>query len=179
MTRGMNIGVWAVGAAMALALGVSPALAQDKLVHHEIDREANAVIRVFKTKAGDRIEFVLPMKVQRVRASEKIAADQGRVALRFGPLVYNIEKVDQDITKALAPTSSLSSEWDANLLGGVVVIKGTFADGTPLMAIPNYARYNRNPPPPPAPPPPAPAPGAAPARPPRPPATSIVWISER
>ena len=45
-----------------------------------------------------------------------------------------------------------------------MVIKGTFADGSPLMAIPNYARYNRNPPvveaPPPATPPAAAQAGA-------------------
>ncbi len=129
-------------------------------------------------KAGDKIEVVLPLQVQRVRASEKIAADRGRVALRYGPLLYNIEKVDQDITKRLGPTSPLTTEWKGDLLGGVVTIKGTFADGSPLLAIPNYARYNRNPPVPPAPPAPAPPPGSKPARPPRPPATSIVWINE-
>ncbi len=134
-------------------------------------------------KAGDRIDFTLPLQVQRVRASEKIAADQGRVALRYGPLVYNIEQVDQDIAKVLGPTSTLRAEWNANLLGGVMVIRGTFADGTPLMAIPNYARYNRNPslpPPPPAPPPAAGTPpgGGRQTRPAPPPPTSIVWIKE-
>ncbi len=53
-------------------------------------------------KAGDRIELELPMAVQRVHASEKIAATAGKVALRYGPLVYNIEQVDQDISGALA-----------------------------------------------------------------------------
>jgi DUF1680 family protein len=95
-------------------------------------------------KAGDKIEFELPMKVQRVKASEKIAADRGRVALRYGPLVYNIESVDQNVdTAVLPPTSSLTTEWKPELLSGVVVIKGTFADGSPMLAIPNYARTNR------------------------------------
>jgi uncharacterized protein len=132
-------------------------------------------------KAGDRVELTLPMKAQRVRASEKIAANRGRVALRYGPLVYNIEKVDQDITKALAASVPLATEWRAELLGGVVVIKSVFSDGTPLVAVPNFARTNRDPTPPPSPErPAAPAvPGAPP--PPRPaprPATSIVWIRE-
>jgi hypothetical protein len=39
------------------------------------------------------------MKVQRVRASEKIVADQNKVTLRYGPPMYNIETVDRDITK--------------------------------------------------------------------------------
>ena len=128
-------------------------------------------------KAGDKIELVLPMKIQRVRASEKIVMDQGRVALRYGPLVYNIEKVDQDITQVLSPDSALTTEWKGDLLGGAMVIKGTFANGSPMMAIPNYARVNRDPAPPP--PPPAPPAGAAPGtRPPPRPPTSIVWIKE-
>jgi DUF1680 family protein len=94
-------------------------------------------------KEGDRIRLVLPLEVQRVKASEKIIATWGRVALRFGPLVYNIESVDQDIEGVLDPASSLRAEWKGDLLGGVVVIHGTFADGRPLLAIPNYARLNR------------------------------------
>ncbi len=132
-------------------------------------------------KAGDVVSFVLPLAVQRVRANDRIAATKGRVALQYGPLLYNIEKVDQDITQALAAGAPLAVEWRPDLLGGVMAIKGTFADGSRLVAIPNYARYNRNPPvvetPPPAPPPPAP--GTQPVRPPPPPATSIVWMKEQ
>jgi hypothetical protein len=124
---------------------------------------------------------VLPLKIQRVRASQPVVADQGRVALRYGPLVYNIEKVDQDITQALGARTPLTTEWRPGFLGGVTVIKGTFADGSPLLAIPNYARYNREPAPPPAPPPATPPAGTPPGTAPRPtprPATSIVWIQE-
>ncbi len=96
-------------------------------------------------KPGDRIEFELPMEVQRVRATDKILNDRSKVALRYGPLMYNIEKVDQDITKPLSPSAPLSAEWKGDLLGGVVVIKGSFADGSPLLAVPNYARKNRDP----------------------------------
>ncbi|MCX5676745.1 MAG: glycoside hydrolase family 127 protein [Planctomycetota bacterium] len=94
-------------------------------------------------KAGDRIDLVLPMQVQRVKGSSRIAATAGRVALRYGPLIYNIESVDQDINSVLGPTSALSTEWKGDLLGGVLIIKGTFSDGKPLTAIPNYARLNR------------------------------------
>jgi DUF1680 family protein len=94
-------------------------------------------------EAGDKIDLVLPMPVQRVKADRRVAADVGRVALRYGPLVYNIESVDQDIDQVLSPDSALSTQWDANLLGGVMVIKGTFANGAAMTAIPNYARNNR------------------------------------
>src|SRR5215831_15357983 len=63
-------------------------------------------------KKGDRVELELPMTVQRVRAIDRIEADHGKVALRYGPLVYNIEKADVgDITKALSPDSALTTEW--------------------------------------------------------------------
>jgi len=115
-------------------------------------------------KAGDRIDFVVPMTVQRIRANEKIAADTNKVALRYGPLVYNIEKVDQDITQPLASDSKLTTEWRPDLLGGVVVIKGAFAGGEPLVAIPNFSRMNRE----------IPQADASSRRIP----TSIVWIRE-
>ncbi|MCH5372717.1 MAG: glycoside hydrolase family 127 protein, partial [Planctomycetes bacterium] len=94
-------------------------------------------------KAGDRIELVLPMHVQRIKASDKIAADAGRVAVRVGPLIYNIESVDQDLEQILPPTAVLSREWKPDLLRGVTIVKGTFADGSAMTAIPNYARLNR------------------------------------
>jgi DUF1680 family protein len=93
--------------------------------------------------AGDRIDLVLPMRVQRVKASDKVAADVGRVALRYGPLVYNIESVDQNVDLVLGPDSALSTEWNGDLLGGVMVVKGVFTNGNPMTAIPNYARNNR------------------------------------
>ena len=94
-------------------------------------------------KAGDRIDLVLPMNVQRVKGLDKIAATEGRVALRYGPLVYSVELVDQALDQALEPTSALSAEWRGKLLGGVMVIKGTWGDGSELLAVPNYARENR------------------------------------
>jgi DUF1680 family protein len=152
------------------ANGIGAITVNGATVKAPIDKGYAVISRAWKP--GDKIEFTLPLKVQRIRASEKIAADHNKVALRYGPLVYNIEKVDQDITKALSPEASLTTEWKPELLGGVMVIQGKFADGTPLLAVPNYARTNRDPQ---LPPPPPPEPGQRPAR--RPP-TSVVWINE-
>jgi uncharacterized protein len=97
-------------------------------------------------KAGDKVEFTIPLQVQRVKADEHVAADKGRVALRYGPLVYNVETVDGNAMNAVLPaTSSLSTEWRPELLDGVMVIKGKYADGSDLVAIPNYTRNNRQP----------------------------------
>ena len=94
-------------------------------------------------KTGDRIDLALPMKIQRIKGIEKIPATRGQVALRYGPLVYSVELVDQPLDKVLNPGSALSTEWRGDLLGGVMVIKGAWADGSGLLAVPNYARENR------------------------------------
>jgi DUF1680 family protein len=96
-------------------------------------------------RAGDRIDLKLPMKVQRIKASDKIAATAGQVALRYGPLIYCVEAADQELGKVLSPQAPLSAEWKGDLLGGVTVIKGTWSDGSPLTAIPYYVRDNRRP----------------------------------
>ena len=94
-------------------------------------------------REGDRLAFELPLPVQRIHAAPELPSLAGRVALRRGPLLYNLESVDQDLESVLAPDAPLSAEWQADLLGGVTVIRGTLADGKPLQAVPNYARLNR------------------------------------
>ncbi len=95
-------------------------------------------------KAGDKVDIVLPMEVQTIISDSRISANTGRIALRFGPLIYNVEKADQpDIDKYIG-TGPLSTEWRGDMLNGVMTVKGTWDDGTPLLAIPNYARNNRN-----------------------------------
>jgi hypothetical protein len=58
-------------------------------------------------------------------------------------LIYNFESEDQNLDSALGSNAALFTEWRSDLLGGVMVIKGQFLDGKPLLAIPNYARLNR------------------------------------
>ncbi len=94
-------------------------------------------------KKGDRIDLELPMAIQKVVADPKVAEDSGRVALRYGPLLYNVETADNGSIAGQIGTAPLRLEWAGNLLGGVMTIRGQWADGTPLVAIPNYARMNR------------------------------------
>jgi len=92
---------------------------------------------------GDHIDLELPLAPQIIRADPRIKADQARVALRYGPLIYNVELADQSDIGQPIGNSPLTAEWRSDLLGGVMTLKGTWANGNPLLAIPNYARMNR------------------------------------
>ncbi len=94
-------------------------------------------------KAGDRIELELPMDPQRVEADERIKADLGDAALKYGPLIYSVEAADNTSIGHKLGNDPLHTDWNADLLGGVVVINGKWDDGSPMTAIPNYARMNR------------------------------------
>lgn len=92
---------------------------------------------------GDTIELELPMEVQRLKADPRIKADANLVALQYGPLLYNVETADQHSLDQPLSNEPLKAEWRPDLLGGVMVITGKWQDGTPMLAIPNYARMNR------------------------------------
>ena len=98
-------------------------------------------------KRGDLVEFKIPFRVQRLKALDQVSADVGRVALKYGPFVYNLEAVDHpgaDLASlVLNPGEPITTEWNATLLDGVMTLKSIFANGTPLFAIPHYARNNR------------------------------------
>jgi len=107
----------------------------------EIRKGYAVITREWKT--GDRIELELPMEPQRITADERVAADRDQVAFKYGPLTYNVETVDnQNIHRKLG-NAPLQAEWRPDLLGGVMVIKGKWQDGSDLIAVPNFARMNR------------------------------------
>lgn len=121
--------------------GVHSFAVNGKLVTPRIEKGYAVVTREWQ--AGDRVDLDLPMEPQRVVADDRIKADLGAVALKYGPLIYSVETADhKDIDQPLSE-GPLRAEWKQDLLGGVVVIHGTWKDGSPMMAIPNYARMNR------------------------------------
>jgi DUF1680 family protein len=78
-------------------------------------------------KAGDVVQLVLPMPVERVYADPHVKADVGRVALQRGPIGYCLEGVDNDgqpRSFVLPKDARLTSAFEKNLLGGVVVVRG-------------------------------------------------------
>jgi uncharacterized protein len=83
------------------------------------------------------------MEPQRVQADTRIKADLGAIALKYGPLIYNVETADRQNIEQQLSDGQLKAEWRPHLLEGTVVITGTWKDGAPMMAIPNYARMNR------------------------------------
>jgi len=104
-------------------------------------------------RAGDVVEWDLPMPVRRVRAHEKVEADKGKVVLMRGPIVYCLEAVDHagaDVLKlALPPQAGLAAEHRSGLLGGVTVLRARGRDDrqreVDLTAVPYYAWANRDP----------------------------------
>ncbi len=110
---------------------------------------------------GDVIELGLPMPVRRVVAHPLVEADQGRVALQRGPLVYAAEWPDNPggtVRNLLLPDdTTLTSEFRPDLLNGVQVVTGQAvalaydAAGKvsrrkqAFTAIPYYAWANRGP----------------------------------
>jgi DUF1680 family protein len=77
---------------------------------------------------GDTIELCMAMPVERVRANPAVRQANGKVALQRGPVVYCLEEVDNPVAPlnriALPRDSVLEARYDADLLGGVIVITG-------------------------------------------------------
>jgi DUF1680 family protein len=77
---------------------------------------------------GDAVVLELPMPIERVHAHPAVRADQGRVALQRGPLVYCLEGTDNPFPLdrvVLPPHAGLVARYEGNLLGGVTVLDGT------------------------------------------------------
>jgi hypothetical protein len=126
-------------------------------VKMQVEKGYVAINRTWK--AGDTIELTLPMPVRRVTANSAVAADQGRVALQRGPLVYTLEWPDNPDGKVrnlmLPDSAKLSAMWRPEMLKGVEVLQGRAmslkmdAAGAmqkseqTITAIPYYAWANR------------------------------------
>lgn len=122
--------------------GIGAVTLNGESIEPPIERGYAVITRTWRK--GDKVSFGIPMKPQIVKGSDKIEATQGQVALRYGPLVYCVERADQDIRRAIDTRAPLTMEWKPDLLGGIKVMKGKWADGDDLLAIPYYARANRD-----------------------------------
>jgi DUF1680 family protein len=107
-----------------------------------------------KWQKGDVIELILPMLVRRVEAHPNVKADDGRVALQRGPIVFCLEEPDNGTgleNLHLPDDSILTAEYCEDLLGGVVVLKVKAIEHSgagnheprEITAIPYYSWNNR------------------------------------
>ncbi|ARK12764.1 beta-L-arabinofuranosidase domain-containing protein [Fibrella sp. ES10-3-2-2] len=110
-------------------------------------------------KKGDVVRLDLPMAVRRVQANALVKADENKIALERGPIVYCAEwndAPDGHVLDLIVPGNApLQASFRSDLLGGVEVITGDVqkarrtTDGqinttpTKLTAIPYYAWANR------------------------------------
>lgn len=114
-------------------------------------------------RAGDRVELDIAMPVERLRAHPRIGADQGRVALQRGPLMYCLEEADNGAglnSVVLRSGSRFRCEVTEDLGGATVLVteavREATADDAPLYgpeapawrealvrAVPYYAWDNR------------------------------------
>ena len=85
-----------------------------------------AVLRRHWAK-GDTLELDFATEVDRLEAPG-VLKDQGKVALRLGPLIYCLEQADHavDLDRLVLPGKArFSSRFERGLLGGVTVITAT------------------------------------------------------
>jgi len=98
-------------------------------------------IRVERTwRHGDVVELDLPMPAETLHPHPKVEANQGRVALMRGPLVYCLESED-----ATTSTFPKDAELTIERLNGLVAIQAKSTDSHRLTAIPFYANGNQGP----------------------------------
>jgi DUF1680 family protein len=77
-------------------------------------------------KSGDQIGLDLPMTVRVWKSHPKVAENRGRVALSRGPLLYCVERADMpgvDLDELYVDPTQIEVDWQAQQLGGVVVLK--------------------------------------------------------
>ncbi|MHA1731977.1 MAG: glycoside hydrolase family 127 protein [Promethearchaeota archaeon] len=85
-------------------------------------------------EVADAVELSLDMPVTRVHAHPRVEADQGRVALQRGPVVYCLEEADNGpgLDRTCLPRDAqVGYQFEPDLLGGVVTLRGEATKLTP------------------------------------------------
>ncbi len=137
------------------AVGTATLSVNGESVPVVLDKGYAAVSRTWS--AGDEVRLVLPMPARRVVAHPAVKADEGRVAIERGPLVYAAEFADHGgrVTNlVLDDRTPLAAVPQPSLLNGVTTLTGTatalrrkgasvVSDAVPLTLIPYYAWAHR------------------------------------
>ena len=92
---------------------------------------------------GDQVRLNLPMPIERVYASPRVADDAGLVALQRGPLVYCLEGADNEgelHSVAIEESATFEATFEPGTLGGVCVLHGpAWLDDSAAWGEPLYA----------------------------------------
>ncbi|SKC03947.1 glycoside hydrolase family 127 protein [Dyadobacter psychrophilus] len=132
-------------------------LLNGKTVTYHLEKGYAVIDRIWQN--GDEIEVKLPMEVRQVRARKELKANEGRIALQRGPLVYCVEGADNagevwDLLMPENPTFSIQNgrildepiiSIQANLLKVEAAADGLNVKTKPQLvtAIPYYSWANR------------------------------------
>lgn len=104
----------------------------------------NGYAVIDKWQSGDAFVIDMAMPVEKVVADPRVKADEGKVALQRGPIVFCAEEVDNPNYDALSvsDSSNIDTHFDGDLLSGVQVIDVS-TDNKQFRFIPYYAWDNR------------------------------------
>ncbi len=96
------------------------------IVHPELNNGYAVIRRTWKR--GDEVEIEMDMPIRQVRALNLVYADRGKLALERGPIVYCLEKKDQQtdylFNLYIPQGGEMTATFDPSLLGGVTTITG-------------------------------------------------------
>ena len=87
---------------------------------------ADGFVTVDASAAETEIHLVLDMSVRRVRASLRVRADIGKLAVARGPIVFCMEQVDNEgplWLDGMSADAEVSEAYEPDLLEGVEVLK--------------------------------------------------------
>ncbi|GAB1416810.1 glycoside hydrolase family 127 protein [Paludibacter sp.] len=98
-----------------------------------------------KWKKNDKIQFVMDMPIEVVKADPRVLENLGKRAVQRGPIVYCAEETDN--TKyndlVLSPRTTYNVNYEPNMLGGIQVINA-LSNGNTYTFIPYYSWDNRD-----------------------------------
>ena len=96
----------------------------ETLAVNELEKGYLIIDRIWQK--GDTVTLELDMAVLRMRSNPLVSMNQGQTALQRGPIVYCMEEVDNGANLAgirLSKQSEITSQYEPNLLNGVVTLK--------------------------------------------------------
>ncbi|MCF0052586.1 glycoside hydrolase family 127 protein [Dyadobacter sp. LJ53] len=132
-------------------------LLNGKSINYQLEKGYAVIDRTWQN--GDEIELKFPMEVRQIKARNEVKANEDRIALQRGPLVYCVEGADNagEVWNLLVPENPTFSTQNGRILDEpVIAIKANLlkveaaADGLSVQAkphivtaIPYYTWANR------------------------------------